>query len=302
MRTIILICLTFFLACNTKKMVAGKENSSNKMEMQFDKEGHRGCRGLMPENTIPAMIRAIDLGVTTLEMDAQITKDRQVLISHDPYFNHQITTKPDGKGMEAEEEKNFVIYKMDYLETQSFDVGMKPNPKFPEQKKMPVHKPLFSDLVDSVENYCKKEKKPLPFYNIETKCLPSTDNIYHPLPAEFVDLLMGVILAKNIQSRVIIQSFDPRTLVIVNQKYPGTRTALLIEGYDKRGLSQQINQLGFTPSIYSPEYTLVTDSLVMQCHERKMKIIPWTVNEKKDIERLVGEGVDGIITDFPNLF
>ncbi|MFI5154690.1 MAG: glycerophosphodiester phosphodiesterase family protein [Chitinophagales bacterium] len=302
MRTSILICMTFLLASNTKKMVEVKGNSPGEMQKQFDKEGHRGCRGLMPENTIPAMIKAVDLGVTTLEMDAQITKDRQVLISHDPYFNHQITTKPDGKEMTAAEEKNYVIYRMDYLETQSFDVGLKPNPKFPDQQRMSVHKPLLSALIDSVENYCKREKKPLPFYNIETKCLPSTDNIYHPLPVEFVDLLMGVILAKNIQSRVIIQSFDPRTLVIVNQKYPGTRTALLIEGYDRRGLDQQINQLGFTPSIYSPEYTLVTDSLVMRCHERKMKIIPWTVNERKEIDRLVGEGVDGIITDYPNLF
>ena len=141
-------------------MVTGNQAPTSKMTALFDKEGHRGCRGLMPENTIPAMIRAIDLGVTTLEMDAQITKDNLVLISHDPYFNHQITTKPDGKGMTAEEEKNYVIYKMNYLETHSFDVGMKPNPKFPDQQKIPVHKPLLSDLVDSVENYCKKEKKP----------------------------------------------------------------------------------------------------------------------------------------------
>ena len=302
MRNIILIFLIAFLSCTTKKMVSGNQNQSNKMTPQFDKQGHRGCRGLMPENTIPAMIRAIELGVTTLEMDAQITKDRQVLISHDPYFNHQITTKPDGKGMTAAEEKNYVIYKMDYLETMSFDVGMKPNPKFPDQQKMPVHKPLLSDLIDSVENYCKREKKPLPFYNIETKCLPSTDNIYHPPPTEFVELLMEVIQSKDIQPRVIIQSFDPRTLVIVNQKYPGIRTALLIEGYDKRSLAQQINQLGFTPTIYSPEYTLVTDSLVIHCHGRNMKIIPWTVNQKKEIEKLTGEGVDGIITDFPNLF
>ena len=85
---------------------------------------------------------------------------------------------------------------------------------------------------------------------------------------------MKVVLSKKIQSRVIIQSFDPRTLVIVNQKYPGTKTALLVEGFDKRSLDQQINQLGFTPTIYSPEYTLVSDSLVTHCHERKHESYP----------------------------
>lgn len=268
----------------------------------FDKEGHRGCRGLMPENTIPAMLKALDLGVTTLEMDTHITKDRKVIVSHDPYFNHDITTKPDGTYMEAKEEKNHVIYQMDYAATQQFDVGLKPHPRFPQQQKMAVHKPLLSDLIDSVEQYCRLKKRPFPFYNIETKSLPGTDNIYHPAPEQFVKLLMETILSKNISSRVIIQSFDPRTLQVLHQKYPAIKTALLIDGFDKRQVDLQLKQLGFVPTIYSPEYTLVSDVLLQECHRRNMKVIPWTVDDKPTIERLKKMGVDGIITDYPDLF
>lgn len=282
--------------------MTGNSFSSSPDFPAFDKEGHRGCRGLMPENTIPAMIKALDIGVTTLEMDTHITKDNLVVISHDPYFNHDITTKPDGNYINAGEEKNYVLYKMDYAEIQKFDVGLKPYPKFPNQQKLAVHKPLLSDLIDSVEAYCIQHKRTPPFYNIETKSLAVTDNIYHPMPEEFVRLLMNVIEAKKITDRIIIQSFDIRTLQIIHQKYPSVKTALLIEGFDKRGLDAQLKELGFTPTIYSPEYSLVDEILLKQCHQQNIKVIPWTVDDKENIERLKKMGVDGIISDYPNLF
>ncbi len=235
-------------------------------------------------------------------MDALITKDKKVVISHDPYFNHDITTKPDGTYIDAKDEKNYVLYKMDYSEIEKFDVGMKPHPQFPNQQKIPVHKPLLSDLIDSVENYCRVNNRPLPFYNIETKSLASTDNIYHPGPDEFVKLIMDVVIAKKIVPRVIIQSFDQRTLQVVDQKYPMVKTSLLIVGYDRRTLDLQLDQLGFVPTIYSPDYSLVVDSLIEKCHDRGMKVIPWTVDDKAKIEKLRKMGVDGIITDFPNFF
>ena len=292
--------LIFLSCCTTQKIKT--EILDNPALTAFDKEGHRGCRGLMPENTIPAMLRAIDLGVTTLEMDALITRDKKVIISHDPFFNAEITTKPDGQYLKPSEEKNYVIYNMDYAAIASFDVGLKLYPRFPRQQKIAVHKPLLSDLIDSVESYCRRNHKPLVFYNIETKCLPSTDNIYHPPPAEFVDMLMQVIISKNIHDRVIIQSFDPRTLILVHQKFPDIKTSLLIEGFDKRSLEQLVNTLGYTPSIYSPEYTLISDSLLKKCHSLKMKVIPWTVNDSLEIKKLVSMGVDGIISDYPDLF
>jgi glycerophosphoryl diester phosphodiesterase len=268
----------------------------------FDKEGHRGCRGLMPENTIPAMMKALDLGVTTLEMDVVITKDKKVVLSHDQWFSEDITTKPDGKYMGQREERKFNIYWMTYEDVKTFDVGMKPHPRFPQQQKMKVVKPLLTDLIDSVNEYMKTSKRPFPFYNIETKSNPEFDGVFHPKPDEFVELLVGVIKDKGIEDHVIIQSFDFRTLQYLHQKYPDIKTAMLIEDFDKRDLDEQLKSLGFTPTIYSPAYQLVNENLLKRCHDQKMKVIPWTVNDKAGIDRLKKMGVDGVISDYPNLF
>ena len=268
----------------------------------FDKQGHRGCRGLMPENTIPAMFKAIDLGVNTLEMDIVFTADHVAILSHEPFFNHEITTKPDGKFIEENEEKNYNIYTMSFAETQTFDVGLKPNPRFVKQQKVAAHKPRLSNLIDSVENYIFQKNLPKIYYNIETKTQPATDNIFHPAPAAFVDMLMKVIKEKNIEDRVIIQSFDIRTLQYLHKKYPLIKTALLTELTNRNSFRKQITDLGFTPTIYSPEYTLVTANLIASCHQKNIHIIPWTVNEKNKIDELKKMGVDGIITDYPNLF
>ncbi len=274
------------------------KSSSKKV---FDLQGHRGCRGLLPENTIAAMIHAVKLGVTTLEMDVVITKDRQVILSHEPFYNHEITTRSDGSIVTEAEEKTLNIYQMTFAETLTFDVGLKPHPRFPAQKKMKAIKPQLSAVIDSVELYCKTNNIPAPYYNIETKSKPETDDIFHPKPAEFVELVMNVIRYKLIDKRVIIQSFDPRTLQYLHKQQPTIRTALLIEDFDKRLLSVQLQELGFTPTIYSPAYTLVTPALINQCKEKGMQIIPWTVNDAQEMKRLKAMGVDGLITDYPNL-
>lgn len=268
----------------------------------FDKEGHRGCRGLMPENTIPAYLKAIDIGVTTLEMDAVITKDSQVIMSHEPFFNHDITTRPDGSFVKADEERSLNIYAMTYAEVKKYDVGLKPNPRFPQQQKMPAVKPRLADVIDSVEAYVAKNHRHPVQYNIETKCTPATDNIYHPEPGRFVDLLMAVILSKKIESHVIIQSFDIRSLQYLHKKYPSIKTALLVEASDKKTFALQLQSLGFIPTIYSPEHTIVTPLLVKQCHDTGIQIMPWTVDDRPTIEQLKKLGVDGIISDYPNLF
>lgn len=268
----------------------------------FDKQGHRGCRGLMPENTFPAMKTALDLGVTTLEMDIVFTKDKQAILSHEPFLNHEITTKPDGSYVTEAEEKSLNIYKMNYEEVKGYDVGMKPHPRFPRQQKLKVYKPLLSDLLDSVQQYMMTSKKALPYFNIETKTDPATDNIYHPAPEEFVEELMKVIYSKKIEDRVIIQSFDFRTLRYLHKKYPLIKTAALIEDFDERGIKDQLKSLGFIPTIYSPEYKLVSDDLIKKCHEQNIQIIPWTVNDKATIDRLKAMGVNGIISDYPDLF
>lgn len=301
MRKHLLILLMIGMSCSPQKHSditppVGGDSSA------FDKQGHRGCRGLMPENTLPAMIKALDLGVTTLEMDIAITKERLPVLSHEPWFAQEITTKPDGQYIGEREERKFVIYWMTYEQVKTFDVGMKPHPRFPHQQKIKAVKPLLADVIDSAESHAASTGRPLPFYNIETKTNPEFDGVFHPKPEEFVDILMTVIKEKAIEKRIIIQSFDFRTLQYLHQKYPEIKTAMLIEDFDKRDLNDQLSALGFTPSIYSPDYSLVTEKLVKRCHQQNIKVIPWTVNDKTSIEKLKAMGVDGIITDYPNLF
>lgn len=267
----------------------------------FDIEGHRGCRGLMPENTIPAMMKALDLGVTTLEMDAVITKDKQVILSHEPFFNHEITTKPNGQYVTEQEERSLNIYQMTFAQTQQYDVGLKPHPRFPNQRRLKATKPLLREVIENAEAYRKLKGGQPFFYNIETKTQPATDNIYHPAPEEFVNLLMKVINSEKINNRVIIQSFDFRTLQVLHKKYPNMKTAALIEESDKRPVEEQLQVLGFMPTIYSPAYSLVTKELVEKCHQRQIKVIPWTVDDKPTIDKMKLIGVDGIITDYPDL-
>ena len=293
--TELLLVLVFVAGCHTAKLVT--------MNLPlFDTEAHRGGRGLMPENTVPAMLHALTLQVSTLEMDAVITSDKQVILSHEPFFNHDITTRPDGSFIDEKEEKKFNIFGMTYAETQQYDVGLKPHPRFPQQQKIKATKPLLSLVIDSVEAFASANHIKLPLYNIETKTNPLTDNIYHPAPEEFVQLLMQVITQKKIGERVIIQSFDPRTLQIIHRDHPTIKTALLIEDYDKRTVEEQITALGFVPTIYSPANQLVNEALLQVCHRKNMKVIPWTVNDKAAIDRLHKMGVDGIISDYPNLF
>ena len=276
--------------------VADIFNNNRKIDFQ----GHRGCRGTMPENTLPGFLRALDIGVQTLEMDVVITKDNLVICSHEPWFSHEISQKKDGSEILESEEKSHKIYGMTFRETQSYDVGLKEHPRFPDQEKMPITKPLLSEVILEADKYAKLTNRPLPYYNIETKSLPETDNIYHPTPEIFCDLLLEVIFDNNVSERCIIQSFDVRTLQYIHKEHPEIKLALLIE--NKLSAEENLNILGFTPDIYSPEFVLVTDNLVAFCHERNIKLIPWTVNESSTMKKLISMGVDGLISDFPEKF
>jgi glycerophosphoryl diester phosphodiesterase len=294
-------CKMYLLILLMNFSLVSLAQSSINME-QLDKQGHRGCRGLYPENTIPGFLKAIDLGVTTLEMDLVITKDKKVILSHEPFFNHEITTLPNGEYVSESNERELNIYEMVYSEVKKYDVGQKVHPRFLQQQKIKANKPLLAEVIDSVEMHAKTNNKQPLFYNIETKIQPQTDNVYHPEPQEFVDLIMAVILEKKIQNRVIVQSFDSRSLQYLHQKYPSIKTALLVEAFDKKSFEKQIEDLGFTPTIYSPAQELVDLNLVQECRSKKIKLIPWTVNDLETIRRFVALGVDGIITDYPNLF
>ncbi|RNL54771.1 glycerophosphodiester phosphodiesterase family protein [Pedobacter jejuensis] len=268
-------------------------------KQKFDVQGKAGARGIMPENTIKGMLKALDLGVNTLEMDAVISKDKQVVLSQEPYFNNEISLQPNGKAITFKEQKNFNIYKMNYDEIKKFDVGSKVHARFPGQMKFKASKPLLSETIDAVEAYVNENNLKKPVYSIETKTIKNGDNEFHPKPAEFIELIMDVVNAKKISKRVIIESFDMRTLQYLHEKYPKIQTSLLID--EKEPFEDYIEKLGFKPTIYSPYSILVGKGLVDRCHAMGIKIVPWTVNTVKEIKYFKSLGVDGIITDYPNI-
>lgn len=300
--TVVAFLATTLLGSCSAPRTAVQNNPTAIPFPQFGKEAHRGGRGLMPENTIPAMYNAIDLGVTTLEMDASISRDKQVVVSHDPYFNPDITTTPEGSYLTKQEGSRRLLYTMDYDSIKKYDVGLKPHPGFPRQQKLAAQKPLLAELIQASEAYAKQKGAAPLWYNIETKSKAGTDGKNHPAPEEFVDLLVKVIQEAGTASRTVIQSFDIRTLQVVHKKYPGFKTSLLIEPTDKRSLEDQLKELGFVPFVYSPNYALVNPQRVKECHDKGMKVIPWTLNTKEEVEKAKTAGVDGIISDYPDLF
>lgn len=276
-----------------------KKSAINKTPT-FDFEAHRGGRGSMPENTIAAMKNAIDLSVTTLEMDVVISKDGKVVVSHDPFFSDVITTTPKGKYLTKQEAPEYLIYQMTYNSVRKFDVGLRPHPDFPRQKKIAAYKPLLSQLIDSVETHAKSKGHNIR-YNIEVKSNEKFDGIRHPEPQAFTELLMQVLKDKKTLDRTTIQSFDTRPLQYLHKTYPAVTLSYLVEKASGT-FQQQLDKLGFVPDIYSPQYALLTKEILHQCHAKKMKVVPWTVNTIKEMDTLIEMGVDGIISDYPDLF
>ncbi|MDR2270848.1 MAG: glycerophosphodiester phosphodiesterase [Sphingobacterium sp.] len=287
-----------FASCSVMKDSAKTTNSFPKLSL----EAHRGGRGLYPEESIAAMKNAIDLPhVTTLEMDCHITKDRKVVVFHDDYLNPKFVLKPDGSEI-PEKDKSLKIYSINYKDLIRYDIGSKFYKEFPEQKKQVTRIAKLADLIDSTEAYALQKRKVPMFYNIEVKSKEDKDGIYHPRVEEFVDLMVQVITEKKIAARTIIQSFDIRAVKYLNKAYPQLKVSYLIDANYTKNAQETVAELGFTPFIISPHYKLVTSDFVKQYHKANIKVIPWTVNNKNDIDQLKALKVDGIISDYPNLF
>ena len=288
-----LVFLTF--ACHQRKLI---DDMSVKTTDTFSWQGHRGARGLLPENTIPAFLKALDFPVQTLECDVAISKDGLVIVSHEPYFSAEICTKPDGIPVTEAEAKSLRIYEMTYEEIKEYDCGMRPHPRFPDQQQTPVYKPSLADVVKAVQAYCRIHEKPQPRWNIEIKSEPEGDFIFHPNPEDFVEILVKELKALGIYELTNLQSFDLRPLEVLHEKYPEMVLAFLVENED--GHEKNLAKLSFTPEIYSCYYKFLTKKIVEDLHKRGLKVIPWTVNTREEMEDLQEIGVDGIITDYPN--
>ncbi len=264
----------------------------------FDLEGHRGARGLLPENSIPGFLKALDLGVTTIEMDIVISADKQVIVSHDHYFSSKFCLDQLGNTIENERIDDHNIYKLDYTTISKYDCGSKKHPDFPLQSNYPVSKPLLSDVIKAVEKHIKGETGYLVQYNIEIKSSEKGDNLNHPEIPEFSTLVYELIDKYLDFDRIIIQSFDFRVLRYWHEHYPDIKLAALVA--NSKSIDANISDLGFIPDVYSPYFKLLHKDEIKSIHAKKMKVIPWTINEIEDMREMVDAGVDGIITDYPD--
>lgn len=272
---------------------------SAQAQASFDLQGHRGARGLAPENSLPAFKKALEFPeLSTLELDVVVTKDKKIVVSHEPWMNEQICRYPDGSNVLPGSIFQTNIYQMDYETVVDFDCGSRVHPRFPEQVLEKVYKPLLEEVINMAESKRGASAENPIRYNIETKSLPKGDGIFHPRPEEFARLLYDLLVEMKILNRVSIQSFDVRTLQELRKIDEYVNLVLLVE--NELSLQENIELLGFEPDVYSPNFLLVNQILVEEVHKMGKKIIPWTVNEIADMEALIALGIDGLITDYPD--
>jgi len=266
-------------------------------------QGHRGARGLLPENSIPAFLHALDLGVTTLEMDVAINVQGHVVVSHEPWMSAKICSHSDGRAVAEDEEKNLRIYAMNDEEIAGFDCGSRSHPDHPRQQAIPVTKPLLNDVFNAVASHAEASDRNARFgqvlFNIEIKSLPEGDRIFHPEVAEFANALYRVVSEHNVIEQTTIQSFDTRALEAMHKIDQQISISLLVD--NQQGLLQNLTRLSFIPQVYSPDYQLLDRAQIDAAHTQNIQVIPWTVNDEKTMRELVEIGVDGLITDYPDL-
>ena len=260
---------------------------------EIDIQGHRGCRGLFPENSLPAFEKALDLGVHTLELDIVISKDLKVVVSHEPYMNHIICRQPNGENISDSIQKPFNLFELNYEEIKAFDCGSKFHPSYPEQQNLKTHKPLLAEVFELA-----KAKNPKVKFNIEIKSKPEYYGIYTPEPKTYVALVLDEIESNGLLSQVNLQSFDLTILEEINNQMESMPVALLVD--EGEVIAEKLEQLSFKPEIISPYYKLLTEENVEDYKSKGFQIIPWTINEISDMKLMIALKVDGLITDYPD--
>ena len=285
----------------------------------LDIQGHRGARGLAPENTLPAFARALSLGVTTLEMDCAVTQDGVVVVSHDPALNPDITRGAGGAFLDR---TGPAIWSLSYAQLQRYDVGrLKPGTQYaarwPEQR--PVDGTRIPRLAD-VFALVKRSGNETVRFNIETKISP-LEPAQTTGPEDFARKLVAAIRGGGMASRATIQSFDWRTLAVVQKEAPEIATVYLTS---VSGFMDNIEAKGNSPwtaghrvrdhdgsvprmikaaggAVWSPYSGDLTREAIKEAQALGLKVVVWTVNNPVDMRRFIEWGVDGVISDRPDL-
>lgn len=248
--------------------------------------GHRGARAVRPENTLPAFEYAIGQGVDVLELDMAVTLDGVVVISHDPHLNRTICQGPEG-GETA-------IHKLTFAQVRRWDCGALQNPAFPKQKPVPgTRMPTLEEVFD-LAAASKVE------FNIETKIDPKTQDLA-PDPSTFARLVVDLVCKHGMEQRVMVQSFDFRTLKEVRKLAEEIRLSALYEGAPKPfvEIARDAGSEGKSVEIVSPHFSLVTGEKVQAAHRAGIQVVPWTANTPSLWRQLADARVDAIISDDP---
>lgn len=252
----------------------------------------------MPENTYSSMKHAIDLGMNTLEMDLQISSDGKVVVSHDNYFHRRCAIRPDGTPVEKGDPREY-LYTMPYDSIARYEVGLKPWEQWPEKKLVPEHVPLAGELIDFAEKYSRETRRPLPGYNIEIKSTEGEgEGVLWPGYKEFCDTCIPLLLSKKLGRRLIVQTFDVRSMEYIHRNWPRVSLSFLTKR--DPDIKDILSQLSFLPDWWSPHYSVVTPENVAYCHSLGIRVVPWTVDEPEDILRMASCGVDAIISNYPD--
>lgn len=293
-----LCMITYFASC-VRQITPEEPRLNRTLPENFDIQGHRGARGLMPENTIPAFIHAMQLGVNTLEMDVVVSADSQVVVSHEPWFSSEFSSRPNMDVVLPVEEESLSLYEMPYHEIRRYDVGQRGHRGFPRQQRINTFKPLLSQVVDTCEKYWKAHNLPPIRYNVEIKSRPDWDRWRTPPVNVFCRLVYQTLQPFNLGPRLSIQSFDPRALMTYHELDPSTPLVWLSE---QGHTPEQIEEtLGFKTQIYSPQWKTLTAEVISSFHQKGYLVIPWTVNDTSDLMKVMNMEVDGIITDYPDV-
>jgi glycerophosphoryl diester phosphodiesterase len=263
--------------------------------------GHRGCRGLFPENTLPAFRHALILGVDVLELDVVISQDHQVVVSHEPWLSAQLGRGPHGQLIDPAEERQYNLYQLPYATIRQCQVGEWPHPYFAAQKAVPSYRPLLSEVLRQIETLCQQLGRPAVQYSVEIKSSLASDDIFHPNPATFVALVLAELRAAAVESRTTLLSFDPRVLQAARLANPFLPLCLLIED-ELPLIAELFAELGFEPTTLGPDFQLLSTLTIKMIRAAypHLRLVPWTVNTIADLQTVRDWHVEGITTDYPD--
>lgn len=260
---------------------------------------HRGGAALYPENTVEAMLRAVDLGVPVLELDLHVTRDSVPVVSHDACLSPLKALAPDGSRIMPGAGQGYAIWTMTLDSLQRFNVGSLPVADYPRRVNLPCRVPTLAELVDSVEQHVAAHGLPPVSYNVEIKSDPAKDSVLSPHYRTFADLCVRVLQEKVPADRLLVQCFDVRTLNYLHHRYPGLRLSYLVEG-DSLDFDACMRRLDFVPQVFSPESRLLSVDVARRARGMGMELAPWTVDDRTEVGRLQRLGVDAIITNAPD--